>query len=333
MLDGGMAVPFYALNCPAPVRRNANESITSFRRRLNPYSSLQIFSVVQTDENDNLPVSKKISTPGKSVSKGRAPKPLLVQPNTVGVIGGVSVISTLLFLEKLVWWSLKDGQQSIPFVVCSDPALGKGIPPLTSLTTFTENSSQHAQIDAPIIEILKQKCVFLEQSGARCLITPCHLSHRWLGDTSCKLPFLHVGDCVAMELKEAKLKPLEAGSSVRIGLLATDAAIVTGFYRERLQNQGFEVVLPDDATIKHILVPAVEALNKRDQEGARNLLRIAVHILLIRAVNIVILASDEFLNLLPPDDPILKKCIDPMDALARAAIKWSRSTGNLHEKA
>lgn len=334
MLDGGMAIPFYASTCPAPIRRNANESITRFRRRLNPYSSIQISSVIQTDANDNLPGSKKISSLGKSLSKTRTPKPLLVQPNTVGVIGGVSVFSTLLFLEKLVWWSLKDGQESIPFVVCSDPALGKGIPPLTSLCTFSTNSSQYGHSDAPI-ENLKRKRAFLEQSGARCLITPCHLTHRWLDDTSesCKLPFLHVGDCVARELKEAKLKPLEGGGSVRIGLLATDTATVTGFYHERLQNQGFDVLLPDEATMKHIVIPAVEALNKRDKEGARNLLRIAVHVLLIRAVNMVILASDELLNLLPPDDPILKKCIDPMDALARAAIKWSRSTESLHEKA
>ena len=85
--------------------------------------------------------------------------------------------------------------------------------------------------------------------------------------------------------------------------------------------------------MEHIVIPAVEAFHKRDHEGARNLLRIAVHVLLTRAVNMVILASDELLNLLPPDDPILKKCIDPMDALARAAIEWSRSAGHLHEKA
>ncbi|XP_022987791.1 uncharacterized protein LOC111485232 isoform X3 [Cucurbita maxima] len=260
-----------------------------------------------------------MSSSGKSLLKTRTLKPLLVQPNTVGVIGGVSVFSTLLFMEKLVWWSRKDGEESIPFVVCSDPVLDKGIP--------------HS--DAMIIENLKQKTAFLEQSGARCLITPCHLSHRWLGDTSesSKLPFLHVGDCVASELNEAKLKQLEAGSNVRIGLLATDTATLTGFYHERLQKQGFDVVVPDKATMEHIVIPAVEAFHKRDHEGARNLLRIAVHVLLTRAVNMVILASDELLNLLPPDDPILKKCIDPMDALARAAIKWSRSAGHLHEKA
>ncbi|KAG7023535.1 hypothetical protein SDJN02_14561, partial [Cucurbita argyrosperma subsp. argyrosperma] len=295
MLDGGMAMSFCALNCPAGVRRNANESIFRFRRRLNLYLSVQIFSVIQTDENDNLAASKKMSSSGKSLSKTRTLKPLLVQPNTLGVIGGVSVFSTLLFMEKLVWWSRKDGEESIPFVICSDPVLDKGIP--------------HS--DAVIIENLKQKTAFLEQ---------------WLGDTSesCKLPFLHVGDCVARELNEAKLKQLEAGSNVRIGLLATDTATLTGLYHERLQKQGFDVVVPDEATMEHIVIPAVEAFHKRDHEGARNLLRIGVHVLLTRAVNMVILASDELLNLLPPDDPILEKCIDPMDALARAAIKWSK---------
>jgi hypothetical protein len=31
-------------------------------------------------------------------------------------------------------------------------------------------------------------------------------------------------------------------------------------------------------------------------------------------------------GLLPHDDPLLKKCIDPMDALARSTIKWAKST-------
>lgn len=86
--------------------------------------------------------------------------------------------------------------------------------------------------------------------------------------------------------------------------------------------QGFEVVLPDKATMEHTIIPAIEALNRKDIEGARNLLRIALQVLLVRAVNSVILASDEIKDLLPLDDPLLKKCIDPMDALARSTINW-----------
>ncbi|OMO81270.1 hypothetical protein CCACVL1_12498 [Corchorus capsularis] len=48
---------------------------------------------------------------------------------------------------------------------------------------------------------------------------------------SLKLHFNH------LELKEAKLKPLDAGSSVRIGVLAACETIASGFYQEKLQNQ------------------------------------------------------------------------------------------------
>jgi len=89
--------------------------------------------------------------------------------------------------------------------------------------------------------------------------------------------------------------------------------------------QGFEVVLPDKATMDHTIVPAIEALNRDDMEGARNLLRIALQVLLVRAVNTVVLASEDLRDILPQDDPLLKKCIDPVDALARSTIKWAKA--------
>lgn len=85
------------------------------------------------------------------------------------------------------------------------------------------------------------------------------------------------------------------------------------------------MVLPDKATMEHTVIPAIEALNRKDIEGARNLLRIALQVLLVRAVNSVILASDDIKDLLPLDDPLLKRCIDPMDALARSTINWAQS--------
>lgn len=91
--------------------------------------------------------------------------------------------------------------------------------------------------------------------------------------------------------------------------------------------KGFEAVLPDQATMEHIVIPAMEAIQKKDIEGAQNLLRIAIQVLLVRAVNTVILASEEMQGLLPRDDPLLKKCIDPMDALARSTVEWSRLHG------
>ena len=73
------------------------------------------------------------------------------------------------------------------------------------------------------------------------------------------------------------------------------------------------------------MIPAIDALNRKDMEGAQNLLRIALQVLLVRAVNTVILASDDLRDLFPRNDPLLRKCIDPMDLLARSTIKWALS--------
>lgn len=90
--------------------------------------------------------------------------------------------------------------------------------------------------------------------------------------------------------------------------------------------QGFEVVQLDRTTLEHTIVPAVDAYRRKDIEGARNLLRIALQILLVRAVNTVILASNEFYGLLPPNDLLLPKCTNPIDALVRSTIQWAKST-------
>ncbi|MCI08276.1 Asp/Glu racemase, partial [Trifolium medium] len=152
---------------------------------------------------------------------------------TVGIIGGMSVDATLNFLRKLVELSSQDEQKPIPFLLCSDPILNKELLSYErSLESFKLDSSQ-------IVESLRNKRVFLENSGARCIVMPCNVSHSWYEQVSkgCSVPFLHMADCVAKELKEAKLKPLEAGSPLRIGVLATNATLAAGFYKEKLQNE------------------------------------------------------------------------------------------------
>ncbi|GJV74318.1 probable amino-acid racemase [Tanacetum coccineum] len=78
---------------------------------------------------------------------------------------------------------------------------------------------------------------------------------------------------------EAKLKPIEAGCPVRIGVLATNAILNAGFYQDRQ----------------------------------------------VRAVNTIILASGDLRDILPYDDPLLKKCVDPLDSLARSTVKLAQS--------
>ncbi|XP_010250025.1 PREDICTED: uncharacterized protein LOC104592379 [Nelumbo nucifera] len=335
MFDGSMRMSFHTLNCPSHLVGNINKHRSLYRTWLNPVLAAQPSSTLpQTDDSSNLLESKRSSVSVSAPTSSQTSGPLLNQANTVGIIGGASTVSTLTFLEKLIFWSAKNGEENLPFVVCSDPALNKELSSCErSAVPYRHTKTALSQLDyTTVVENLRHKRAFLEHSGARCIVLPCHISHTWHEEISegCSVPFLHVGECVASELKEANLKPIEAGGNLRIGVLATYATLKAGFYQEKLQSQGFEVVLPDKATMEHIVIPAVEALNRKDIEGARNLLRIALQVLLVRAVNTVILASDDMCGLLPWGDPLLKKCIDPMDALARSTIKWAQSYGKTH---
>uniref|UniRef100_A0A1D1XCX0 Putative amino-acid racemase n=1 Tax=Anthurium amnicola TaxID=1678845 RepID=A0A1D1XCX0_9ARAE len=338
MFDGSTAMCFHPSSRPLQVVGGANRSRASIKTR--PFALAAASSsakpspvILQGDRNDGGSGSKRGDL-GSSLMGSPSSAPVFSQANTVGVLGGVSAVSTLHFLEKLVGWSSREGEESPPFIVCSDPGLSREVSSRgrdsfphrgTRSTCFWFNRPR-------LVGNLRHKREFLELSGARCIVLPCHLSHSWHREISegCSVPFLHVGECVAEELKAADLRPVEAGSSVRIGVLAADATLAAGFYQEKLQNLGFEVVLPDKATMEHTFIPAVEALNRKDMEGARTLLRIALQVLLVRAVNTVILASEDMQGLLPLDDPLLKKCVDPMDALVRSTIEWARSTENLH---
>ncbi|CAK7356569.1 unnamed protein product [Dovyalis caffra] len=298
MFDGSLATPFHTLN-PYHILGHVNTRRTLHKSRLQPVLAIPPSSILlQTDESDTFPDSKK----GSGLRGRDSSHSLLSQENTVGIIGGISVNSASNFLKKLVQGSSKEGKDCIPFVLCSDPVLNKEL--LSHEKNYFPSLSRQNEsfpLDhSAIVENLRNKRVFLEKSGVRCI-------------------------CVARELKEAKLKPLEAGSPLRIGVLATNATLAAGFYQEKLRSQGFEVVLPDKATMEHTVIPAIEALDRKDMEGAQNLLRIALQVLLVRAVNTVILASDAMHDVLPQDDPLLKKCIDPMDALARSTIKWAQA--------
>ncbi|CDP10378.1 unnamed protein product [Coffea canephora] len=301
-----------------------SRSRTNYRKKFSPLAIQAPFSSLPAEEGGNLTEFKRITGSDTALTRCKVPDSWMGHENTVGIIGGLSASSTAIFLAKLVWGSSRNEKECVPFIVCSDSTIKSEL----SMYRTRSNDSRIQLHHGVIIENLRCKMAFLEQSGARCIVMPCHVSHVWYREISsgCSVTFLNAGDCVASELKEAKLKPLEGGSRVRVGVLARDTPLVGTFYLEKLQSQGFEVVLPDNPTTEHIIIPAFEALNQKDTEGARNLLRVAIQVLLVKAVNIIILAADEFQGLLPGSDPLLKKCIDPLDSLARSAIQWARST-------
>lgn len=81
--------------------------------------------------------------------------------------------------------------------------------------------------------------MLLESFGACCVVMPSHVSYACYEEPSqgCYVPYLHIGDCMAREFKEANLKPIETGSNVKIGLLGTKTTLRVRFYQDRFSNQ------------------------------------------------------------------------------------------------
>lgn len=234
-------MPFHASNYPPHKLGSMNRHRTLSKTRLNPVLAIPPSPILlHTDESGNYPESSKGSSSILASTHNDSGNSLLGLANTVGIIGGMSVDSTLKFLRKVVQRSSKQ-ESSVPFVLCSDPVLNKelSLHERSFLPSLSSKSEITPMDPTPIVENLRSKRTYLENSGARCLVMPCHVSHSWHEEISkgCSVPFFHMGECVAKQLKEAKLRPLEAGSPLRIGVLATIATLTAGFYQEKLQNE------------------------------------------------------------------------------------------------
>ncbi|XP_010497123.1 PREDICTED: uncharacterized protein LOC104774154 [Camelina sativa] len=199
--------------------------------------------LLHMDESNNLHKPKKgfcLSEDSRNNLNSLSADSLFRQANTLGIIGGVSTDSTLKFVKKLVDWSSKGGISSLPFVLCSDPALNK------ELLLYEENSypslyhrAESTPVDPKlIVENLRNKRRYLESCGAKLIVMPCHIAHIWYEEVceGSSVPLLHMGECIAKELQEAKMKPLEAGNPLRVGVMATSATLSAGFYQDKLQS-------------------------------------------------------------------------------------------------
>ncbi|RVW81717.1 hypothetical protein CK203_044538 [Vitis vinifera] len=215
MFDGSMAMSFHSLKYPSHMMGNVHKHGILYRTMKNPILAVPPSStLLQTDESGNLPESKNSSGSDAASTNSDSASLFINQATTVGIIGGVSVDSTLNFLKKLVQWSSKDGGDSLPFVLCSDPVLNKQL-------------LSHERSHFPLLSTKEKVAEWI-------------IHQSWESAKGCSVPFLHMGECVARELKNAKLKPLEAGSPLRIGVSCHkcnfDSGILSGETPERGHN-------------------------------------------------------------------------------------------------
>ncbi|MFC5300259.1 aspartate/glutamate racemase family protein [Azospira restricta] len=228
----------------------------------------------------------------------------------VGILGGMGPLATADFLRKLVERTpAARDQEHVPVVVYSVP----------QLPDRSEAILHHGP--SPLAGLLQGAAV-LRRAGAGCIAIPCNTAHFWADELAARsaLPVLHIADAVVAELAAS------AAAGAAIGILGTAGTLAAGIYQQRLERQGYRVVLPDADDLDHLLMPGIRAVKGGDLATGGRLLAAAGTALQARGAAQLVLACTEIpLALAAVAAPGLPRCVDATACLAAACIDWWRA--------
>ena len=98
-----------------------------------------------------------------------------------------------------------------------------------------------------VAELLFEMARNLEKAGAECLLICCNTLHRLADRLECPggAKLIHIIDVIADEIIFQKMK--------KVGLMGSIYSMKEDFYRDRLAQQGIEVVIPEENDMKIIM--------------------------------------------------------------------------------
>lgn len=206
---------------------------------------------------------------------------------TIGIIGGVSWESTVLYYQ-LINQDVREklgGLNSAKLIINS-----LNYAPVVQLE---RESNWNA-----VTEILITAAQTIEKAGADFLLLCCNTLHKVAPtiEKSISIPFLHIADGAGERFQKSGIK--------KIGLLGTQFTMEEGFYSDRLMNKfGLQVITPsltERETIDKIIYNelCVGIINP----GSKALLKNTIHSMIQSGAEGILLACTELGILIKPED-------------------------------
>lgn len=147
----------------------------------------------------------------------------------IGLLGGMSWESTVIYYQELNR-GVRDRLGGLHSAQC-----------LLSSVDFAEvEHMQERGAWAEAGQYLADYAQGLEQGGAECVVLCTNTMHRVYPEIekAVSIPVLHIADGTADKLKRAGIQT--------VGLLGTRYTMEQDFYKSRLADRGFDVVIPND---------------------------------------------------------------------------------------
>jgi len=145
----------------------------------------------------------------------------------LGILGGMGPLATVDLMHKIIALTpAAADQQHIPLIVYSD---GR-IPDLRAAILDPLQPSPLPKM----IEGIK----LLEQAGAQCIVIACNTAHHWSSSlaATASVPIIDIAQAVCISLRR------QCQQASRVGILATYATLVSGFYQRAIQGAGFSYI-------------------------------------------------------------------------------------------
>ncbi|MFF2910658.1 aspartate/glutamate racemase family protein [Paenibacillus sp. NPDC057934] len=147
---------------------------------------------------------------------------------TIGLIGGLSYESTLLYYEHInkLTNRLLGKTHSAKLILNS-------LDNEEVLDLFNRNEFDKAR------SILIDAALLLQNAGADCILMCCNSVHKLAKEIqqSIQTPLIHISDAVVEKMQGNGLR--------RIGLIGTNFTMSDSFYKHRLEEHSIEVMLPE----------------------------------------------------------------------------------------
>jgi aspartate racemase len=231
----------------------------------------------------------------------------------VGILGGMGPAATVDFYAKLVRATPADKDQDhLRVVIWSDPTVpdrsaalrGGGIDPTPWLLQGAQK---------------------LEACGAHLIVVPCNQAHAFLPavQEAIGIPIVSMIEATVRSLRALPQRV------TRVALLAATGTLSAGVYRDKLDEEGIDLVLPTDQQQEEVMA-AFRAVKAGDVGTATEdcLSDVAAH-LVSRGADVLIAGCTEALLTLS-EDRVTIPVIDPAQALVEeiVAIAGMESTAS-----
>jgi aspartate racemase len=154
---------------------------------------------------------------------------------TIGLIGGLTWLSTAAYYKLLNEKVAKKlgGVHSAKIILHSVD--------FAEIKELTENNDWDG-----IAAIICPAAQGLERAGAHCILIGANTMHKIAAEVQAavNIPVIHIADVVAAAINEKGLK--------KVALLGTKYTMQLDFYKDRLRQNGIEVLIPDTAAMEYI---------------------------------------------------------------------------------